>query len=148
MFTGNFTAAVVEHYNQLLLQVTQVQSLVLVQLLHGLTERDGGRTPGVPGRSTAHPPRLTGLHTTKEVVVLLLLAGLLRPVEEVVLRDGDLIVIIGASHHVLSCIVLDQDPRKQSSDEKLVVFRVVDKNPVIKVGVQVEVVDTLCVVFV
>ena len=28
------------------------------------------------------------------------------------------------------------------------VFRVVDKNPVIKVGVQVEVFDTLCVVFV
>ena len=117
-------------------------------MVHGLTQVDGGRTPYIPGRLTAHHLGLAGLDTLQEVVVLLLLAGLLRPVEEVVLRDGDLIVIIGASHHVLSCIVLDQDPRKQSSDEKLVVFRVVDKNPVIKVGVQVEVVDTLCVVFV
>ena len=121
---------------------------MFIKHLFGLTEREGGRTPGVPGRTTAHHPRLAGFHTLQEVVVLRLLAGLLRPVEEVVLRDGDLIIIIGASHHVLSCIVLDQDPRKQSSDEKLVVFRVVDKNPVIKVGVQVEVVDTLCVVFV
>ena len=50
-------------------------------------------------------------------------------------------VIIGASYQVLPCIVLDQDPRKESSDNKLVVFRIVDKNPVIKVGLQIEVVE-------
>ena len=59
------------------------------------------RTPGVPGRSTAHTPRLAGLHTLQEVVVLLLLAGLLRPVEEVVLGDGDLVVFIISRLNVL-----------------------------------------------
>ena len=48
----------------------------------------------------------------------------------------------------LPCFVLDQDPREQPSDGGMVVFRVMDKNPVIKVGVQVEVVDIFCVFFI
>ena len=81
MFAGNLTAAAVDHQGQLLVQVGHVQPLVVLELLHGLTERDGVRAPGVPGRPTAHTLRLAGLHTLEEVVVLRLLAGLLRPVE-------------------------------------------------------------------
>ena len=76
--TGKFAAK--PPYECLLLgdaHQAHVVALVLLQLLHGLTERDGVRTPGVPGRSTAHHPRLAGLHTLQEVVVLLF-AGLLR----------------------------------------------------------------------
>ena len=69
----------------------------MLELVHGLTERDGVRTPGVPGRSTPHHPRLADLHALQEVVLLplhLLLAGLLRPVEEVVLGDGDIVFLV------------------------------------------------------
>ena len=59
------------------------------------------RTPDIPGRSTAHPLRLVGLHALQEVVLLLLLAGLLRPVEEVVLGDGDLGVVWDKLGHSL-----------------------------------------------
>ena len=82
-----------------------------MELVHGLTERDGVRTPDVPGRSAAHHPRLAGLHTIQEIVVLLLLAGLLRPVEEVMFGEGDLVEIKGARLHI-PCLVLQQDPRK------------------------------------
>ena len=67
-----------------------------------MTERDGVRTPDVPGRPTPHTLRLAGLHALQEVVVLLLLAGLLRPVEEVVLGDGDLMPLIVSGTHVLT----------------------------------------------
>ena len=68
------------------------------------------RTPDVPGRSTPHPPGLAGLHTLQEVVVLLLLARLLRPVEELVLCDEDIVAFIVACLEVLSGNVMDQDP--------------------------------------
>ena len=68
------------------------------------------RTPDVPGRSTAHHPRLAGLHTLQEVVVLLLLAGLLRSVEEVVLGHGDLVEIKVPRLQVLPCFVLKKNP--------------------------------------
>ena len=141
MFTGNFTAAVVEHYNQLLLQVTQVQSLVLVQLLHGLTERDGGRTPGVPGRSAAHPPRQTGLQTLQEVVVLLLLllvTGVLRPVEEVVLGDGDEVSHHMAGLHVPLRLVLQPDPGEDLALHHVVEPGVVDDDSVADMRVEIE----------
>ena len=79
----------------------KVYPLVLCELVHGLTERDGGRTPDVPGRSTTHHPRLAGLHATQEVVLLLLLAGLLRPVKKEVLADGDLVPLLVSGLHVL-----------------------------------------------
>ena len=91
VITGNITARGVDNHCLMKVDSFCVQDFVLMELVHGLTERDGVRTPGVPGRSTAHTLRLAGLHTLQEVVVLLLLTGLLRPVEEVVLRDGDVI---------------------------------------------------------
>ena len=65
------------------------------------------RTPDVPGRSTAHHPRLAGLHALQEVVVLLLLlAGLLRPVEEVVLGEDDVVVVKLTRLQVLPGLVI------------------------------------------
>ena len=101
VFTGNLAASLVDNHLLLTVKVSRVQALVLLELLHGLTERDGGRTPGVPGWSTPRHPGLAGLHTLQEVVVLLLLAGLLRSVEEVVFDDRELVVVIGARYYVL-----------------------------------------------
>ena len=101
------------------------------------------RTPGVPGRSTPHHPRLAGLHALQEVVVLLFLAGLLRPVEVVVLGDLDLVVIKIARLEVLSCRVLQQDPGKQASQENVVKFRIMDENSVVEVRVKLEEVGSL-----
>ena len=85
VFAGGFAPSLSHDLPLLVSDKKKVYPLVLCELLHGLTERDGVRTPDVPGRSTAHPPRLAGLHALQEVVLLLLLAGLLRSVEEVVL---------------------------------------------------------------
>ena len=75
-FTGNVAASPVDNYLLLaVVKVGLVQHLMMVELLHGLTERDGVRTPD---RSTPHPPRLACLQALQEVVVLLLLAGLGR----------------------------------------------------------------------
>ena len=91
VFTGNLAASLVDNHLLLTVKVSRVQALVLLELLHGLTERDGVWTPGVPGRSTPHHLRQAGLHALQEVVMLLLHTGLLRSVEVVVLSDGDLV---------------------------------------------------------
>ena len=97
------------------------------------------RTPDIPGRSTPHLPRLAGLHALQEVVVLLLLAGLLRPVEEAVLGESDLVVAAVARHHVPACLVLQPDPRKgQTIDEDMIELGVVDHHFVGYVRVQIE----------
>ena len=143
--TRSFTSS--PHHKCLLLadvDKVKVYLLVLLQLLHGLTERDGVRTPDVPGRSTPHTPRLAGLHALQEVVVLLLLllpllAGLLRPVEEVVLGEGDLVQFIIPRLDVLTRLVLEQDPRIDSSfPDRNVELGIVDHNSVAKTGIQVE----------
>ena len=108
-------------------------------MVHGLTQVDGGRTPYIPGRLTAHHLGLAGLDTLQEVVVLLLLAGLLRPVEEVVLRDGDLEKVEVSSMHVLSSLVIQPDPRKQKTiGEDVIILGVVEENFITHVGVQRE----------
>ena len=111
----------------------------MLELLHGLTERDGVRTPDVPGRSTANLPRLAGLHALQEVVVLLLLAGLLRPVEEVVLGDGDEVSLIVAALHVPVPLVLQHDPGEDlASLQDEVKAGVVDKDSVVQVRVEIK----------
>ena len=140
---ARYSAAKILH-NLLLscVEKSHIQFLMLVQLVHGLTERDGVRTPDVPGRSTPHTPRLAGLHALQEVVVLLLLpllAGLLRPVEEVVLGEGDLVQFIIPRLDVLTRLVLEQDPRIDSSfPDRNVELGIVDHNSVAKTGIQVE----------
>ena len=112
---------------------------MFIKHLFGLTEREGGRTPDVPGRTTAHPPRLAGLHTLQEVVVLRLLAGLLRPVEEVVLRDGDLEPLVVARPHVLARLVLQPDPREDEGvGEDVIEQRVVDDDSLGQIGIEIE----------
>ena len=116
----------------------------MLELLHGLTERDGVRTPDVPGRSTPHTPRLAGLHALQEVVVLLLLpllAGLLRPVEEVVLGETDEeIGEVPGPLHALTSLVLQHDPRKgEAVDQNQIEFGVVEENFVTHVRLQKEV---------
>ena len=139
VFTGNLAPSLSHDLPLLVGEIVHVQPLVLIELLHGLTERDGLRTPDVPGRTTTHPPRLAGLHALQEVVVLLLLAGLLRPVEEVVLDDGDLAEFVVASLHVLSCLVLQPDPRKDAEFcENVVKLGIVDYNAIVEAGIQVE----------
>ena len=65
------------------------------------------RTPDVPGRSTPHHPRLAGLHALQEVVVLLLLlAWLVWPVEEVVLGEDDVVVVKLTRLQVLPGLVI------------------------------------------
>ena len=111
------------------------------------------RTPDVPGRSTAHTPGQAGLHARQEVVVLLLLAGLLRPVEEVVLGDGYEVTylvckwgkffayhtIIVAGLHVLPRLVLQPDPREDlASLQDVVKAGVVDDDSVAELRVEVE----------
>ena len=131
VFTGN-SAATLSHDCLLLVEAEfLVDPLVLIQLVHSLTERDGLGTPGVPGRSTAHSPRLAGLHTLQEVVVLLLLAGLLRPVEEVVLGHGDLVEIKVSRLQVLPCFVLKKNPGENGvAGENVVELGVVQENSV------------------
>ena len=107
----------------------------MLELGPSLTERDGGRTPDVPGRSTAHSLGLAGLHTLQEVVVLLLFAGLLRPVEEVVLGDGDASELIVMRLQILTSLVFQPDPwEDQAVREEVVEQRVVDYYLVVEVG--------------
>ena len=109
VFTGNSTPSLGQDRLLLVSPELRVDHLVLVQLVHCLTERDGVRTPGVPGRSTPHHPRLAGLHALQEVVVLLLLlllAGLVRPVEEVVLGEDDVVVVKLTRLQVLPGLVI------------------------------------------
>ena len=138
--TGDFATRRCQDHLQIIIR--RLQHLVVLELLHSLTERDGVRTPGVPGRSTPHTPRLAGLHALQEVVVLLplsLLAGLLRPVEEVVLGEGDLVQFIIPRLDVLTRLVLEQDPRIDSSfPDRNVELGIVDHNSVAKTGIQVE----------
>ena len=138
---ARYSAAKILH-NLLLscVEKSHIQFLMLVQLVHGLTERDGVRTPGVPGRSTPHHPRLAGLHALQEVVVLLLLlAGLLRPVEEVVLGDGDLVGFIIARLCVLLRLVMHEHPRKDAAFyDRKVELGIVDEDSVVEAGVEVE----------
>ena len=97
------------------------------------------RTPGVPGRSAAHHPGLAGLHTLQEVVVLLLLAGLLRPVEEVVLGESHPTEVVPARPHVLSCLVIQPDTGEgESVGDDVVKLGVVDQDSVAQAGLQVE----------
>ena len=120
-----------------------------MKLVQCLTERDGVRTPDIPGRSTPHTPGLAGLDALQEVVVLLLLAGLLRPVEEVVLGYSDFIEFIIARPRVLPCLVIQPDPRKEAiSGQNVVEFRIMEDNSVVKTGVQVEhgVIEAACLV--
>ena len=139
VFTGNSTPSLGQDRLLLVSPELRVDHLVLVQLVHCLTERDGVRTPGVPGRSTPHHPRLAGLDALQEVVVLLLLAGLLRPVEEAVLGESDLVVAAVARQHVPACLVLQPDPRKDAVlEENVVEFGIVDDNSVVQLRVQVE----------
>ena len=49
------------------------------------------------------------------------------------LGDLDLVVIKIARCEVLSCRVLQQDPRKQAFQENVVKFRIMDENSVVKV---------------
>ena len=134
--TGQLTAGVVDDHLLLQVHIGPVQPLVLLELLHGLTERNGVRTPGVPGRSTPHHPGLAGLHALQEVVVLLLLAGLLRPVEEVVLGDGDV------EKGEISCppvLIIQPDPRKgEAVDENQIELGVMEEDFVGYVGLQKE----------
>ena len=112
---------------------------MLLELLHCLTERDGGRTPHIPGWSAPDISRLTGLHALQEVVVLLLLAGLLRPVEEVVVGEGDPTVVPVVGFIVHSCLVHQQDPGEDETvGDDVVKLRVVDEDPVAEVGVEEE----------
>ena len=104
--TGNATASLVNNNLLFAKKENCVLLLMLLELVHGLTERDGVRTPDVPGRSTPHHPRLAGLHALQEVVVLLLLAGLLRPVEEVVLGEDDVVVVKLTRLQVLPGLVI------------------------------------------
>ena len=139
--TGDSTTRRCQNHLQIIIR--RLQHLVVLELLHSLTERDGVRTPDVPGRSTPHTPRLAGLHALQEVVVLLLLlpllAGLLRPVEEVVLGEGDLVQFIIPRLDVLTRLVLEQDPRIDSSfPDRNVELGIVDHNSVAKTGIQEE----------
>ena len=112
---------------------------MVLELLHALTERDGERTPDVPGRSTAHPPRLAGLHALQEVVVLLLLAGLLRPVEEVVLGEKDPTELVTSRLEawVVAILVLQPDPGEGDGvGDEVVKLGVVDDDSVADVGVE------------
>ena len=112
---------------------------MLLELDHGLTERDGVRTPDVPGRSTAHTFSLAGLHALQKVVVLLLLAGLLRPVEEVVLGDGDVVPVKVVGLHVEVDLVLQPDPGEgEGVGDHVVELWVVENNSVVDGGLQKE----------
>ena len=136
VFARHQTAGVVDDHLLFIVDVEPVQPLVLLELDHGLTERDGVRTPDVPGRTTAHTLRLAGLHTLQEVVVLLLLAGLLRPVEEVVLGDGDVVPVIVVRLHVEPHLVLQPDPGEgEGVGDHVVELGVVENDPVVDVGV-------------
>ena len=138
VFTGNSTPSLGQDRLLLVSPELRVDHLVLVQLVHCLTERDGVRTPGVPGRSTPHHPRLAGLHALQEVVVLLL-AGLLRPVEEVVLGDGDLVEIQMSRLQVLPRLVLQKYPRENPVlVEQKVELGIVDEYSVVDAGVEEE----------
>ena len=95
------------------------------------------RTPDVPGRSAAHQPRLTSLYTLQEVVVLLLLARLLRPVEEVALGESDVEIVEVAS--LLSSLQIQPDPGEdQAARDDQIELGVVDDDFVRYVGVKKE----------
>ena len=112
---------------------------MLLELLHCLTERDGQRTPHIPGRSAPDISRLAGLHALQEVVVLLLLTGLLRPVEVVVFGDGDVEPLVMAGLHVLPRLVLQPDPWEgEGVGDDVVKPGVVEDDSVAEAGVQVE----------
>ena len=97
------------------------------------------RTPDVPGRSTAHPPCLAGLDALQEVVVLLLLAGLLRPVEEVVLGEDDVAPLEVSGRHVLTCLVLEPQPGDgQTVGQDVVELGVVEHHLQVEARLQVE----------
>ena len=67
VFAGHQTAGVVDDHLLLVVDVKPVEVLVLLELLHSLTELDVLRAPGVPGGSAAHPPGLTvGSHQSKK----------------------------------------------------------------------------------
>ena len=93
------------------------------------------RTPDIPGRSTPHSLCLAGLHALQEVVVLLLHTRGGRPVEKLVFGHRDLVVFIMSGLKVLSCRILEENPRKEAFREKMVVFSIMDKNSVVKGGV-------------
>ena len=138
-FTWNVAASLVDNQLLLALKVSLVQLLMVLELLHGLTERDGVRTPDVPGRSTPHTPGLAGLHALQEVVVLLLLAGLLRPVEEVVLGDGDPTVLVVARPQRFLGLKVKQDPgENEAVGHDVVKLGVVDDDSVVEAGVEIE----------
>ena len=64
---GQLTAGVVHHQLLLQVDVAPVEGLVLLELLHSLTQLDVPRAPGVPGGSAAHPPGLTvGSHQSEK----------------------------------------------------------------------------------
>ena len=108
-FFLRFAPGVVDDHLLLVVDFQPVEALVLLELVHSPTELDVLRAPGVPGGSAAHPSSLAGLDTLQEVV-LLLLAQLLRPVEQVVLGDADVVPLVVTGHHVLPRLVLQPDP--------------------------------------
>ena len=137
--TGNIAASLVDNHLLVALKAGVIQLLVVLQLLQCLTEREGGRTPGVPGRSTAHPPRLAGLDTLQEVVVLRLLAGLLRPVEEVVLGESEPAVLVVARPQLFLRLIVQKDPREgEVVHDDVVELGVVDDESVAHIRLQIE----------
>ena len=107
-------------------------------MVHGLTERNGGRTPDVPGRTTAHTPGLAGLHTLQEVVVLLLLAGLLRPVDEVVLGDSDVEICEEPRLMFASLVNLPNPGEGEAVGQDMIELGIMEDNCVGYIGVQKE----------
>ena len=64
---GQLTAGVVHHQLLLQVDVAPVEGLVLLELVHSVTQLDVPRAPGVPGGSAAHPPGLTvGSHQSEK----------------------------------------------------------------------------------
>ena len=75
----------------------------------------------------------------EEVVVLLLLTGLLRPVEEVVLGDGEEVSLVMPGLHVPARLVLQPDPGEDlASLHDVVEAGVVDDDSVAQLRVEKE----------